>query len=52
LEAPRGRLTLPVLVDHVGSAATRYVTGDLVEVPLEPPTRERMPRIQPKESTP
>lgn len=26
----RGRMTLPVWVDHVGSAGTRYATGDLV----------------------
>ena len=25
----RGRMTLPIWVDHVGSAGTRYVTGDL-----------------------
>jgi CRISPR-associated protein Cas5t len=25
----RGRMTLPVWVDHVGSAGTRYATGDL-----------------------
>lgn len=31
LTAPKGRLTLPVWVDHVGSAGTRYATGDLVE---------------------
>lgn len=31
LTADRGRLTLPVWVDHVGSAGTRYATGDLVE---------------------
>jgi CRISPR-associated protein Cas5t len=49
LLADRGRLTLPVWVDHVGSAKTRYVTGDLVsEWPLErPPSVERMPRIEP-----
>ena len=28
--ALRGRLTLPVWVDHVGSAGTRYAVGDLV----------------------
>lgn len=32
LLADRGRLTLPVWVDHVGSAGTRYVTGNLVDV--------------------
>jgi CRISPR-associated protein Cas5t len=51
LLAERGRLTLPVWVDHVGSANTRYVTGDLEEfAPLIEPPRERMPLIQPKES--
>jgi len=34
LLAPKGRLTLPVWVDHVGSSGTRYVTGDLIERPL------------------
>lgn len=48
LLADRGRLTLPVWVDHVGSAGTRYVTGDLVEhpSPSAPPTA-RMPVIEP-----
>lgn len=45
--APRGRLTLPVWVDHVGSAHTRYVTGDLVFSSLLPPTLDTMPVIQP-----
>jgi CRISPR-associated protein Cas5t len=45
LEHPRGRLTLPVWVDHVGSAGTQYVTGNLEEGPLTPPVVERMPRI-------
>jgi CRISPR-associated protein Cas5t len=45
LEHDRGRLTLPVWVDHVGSAGTRYVTGNLVDGPLTPPGVERMPRI-------
>ena len=42
-----GRMTLPVWVDHVGSLGTRYVVGDLVEMPLEPPPLERMPVIEP-----
>jgi CRISPR-associated protein Cas5t len=46
LLSPRGRLTLPVWVDHVGSARTRYVTGDLVNRPLVPPERDVMPMIQ------
>ncbi len=45
LLAPRGRLTLPVWVDHVGSAGTRYATGDLVPSPLVGPGVELMPRI-------
>jgi CRISPR-associated protein Cas5t len=48
LLAERGRITLPVWVDHVGSAGTRYVTGDLVRGPLLPPPLERMPRILPR----
>jgi CRISPR-associated protein Cas5t len=49
LLAERGRLTLPVWVDHVGSAGTRYVTGDLVpDWPLErAPDLQSMPRIEP-----
>lgn len=46
--ADRGRVTLPVWVDHVGSAGTNYVTGDLVAGPLVPPPPDRMPRIVPK----
>jgi CRISPR-associated protein Cas5t len=41
----RGRMTLPVWVDHVGSAGTRYATGNLVPGPLHPPPIELMPRI-------
>jgi CRISPR-associated protein Cas5t len=47
LVADRGRLTLPVWVDHVGSAGTRYATGNLEEGPVQPPPVERMPRIAP-----
>lgn len=43
----RGRLSLPVWVDHVGSSGTRYVSGDLEEVPLTAPAVDRMPRISP-----
>jgi CRISPR-associated protein Cas5t len=48
LLADRGRLTLPVWVDHVGSSGTRYVTGDLVNSSsvAHPPT-DRIPRIEP-----
>lgn len=45
--ADRGRLTLPVWVDHVGSKGTRYVTGDLMAEPLTPPDRIRLPLIEP-----
>jgi CRISPR-associated protein Cas5t len=44
---PTGRVTLPVWVDHVGSAGTRCVVGDLVDAPLKPPPLERMPVIEP-----
>lgn len=47
LIADRGRLTLPVWVDHVGSAGTRYATGNLEYGILQPPPVERMPRIAP-----
>jgi CRISPR-associated protein Cas5t len=43
-----GRLTLPVWVDHVGSAGTRYVTGQMEGLTaLQPPSAERMPQIAP-----
>jgi CRISPR-associated protein Cas5t len=50
LRHEKGRLTLPVWVDHVGSAGTRYVTGNLESVPSlrRAPPRERMPRIHPE----
>ena len=49
LLAERGRLTLPIWVDHVGSAGTRHVTGNLVpNWPIErAPDAEKMPRICP-----
>ena len=47
--ADRGRLTLPVWVDHVGSEGTRYVTGDLEPVPLTAPDRTQLPQIEPPE---
>lgn len=43
----RGRLTLPVWVDHVGSEGTRYVTGDLRTVSLTSPDRTQLPQIEP-----
>lgn len=53
LLAERGRLTLPVWVDHVGSAGTRFVTGDLRgDWPLErTPAPGDMPVIEPPEDT-
>ena len=44
----RGRMTLPVWVDHVGSKGTNFVTGDLVEMPLSSPNRNELPKIEPK----
>lgn len=42
----RGRLTLPIWVDHVGSAGTRYATGDLVDwQPQQPPEVQSLPKI-------
>ena len=43
----RGRLTLPVWVDHVGSQGTRYVTGDLLTAPLTAPDGTRLSQIVP-----
>lgn len=41
-----GRLTLPVWVDHVGSAGTRYVTGNLQQCdPKAEPTIPQIPQI-------
>lgn len=48
LLAPKGRLSLPVWVDHVGSAGTRFATGDLVEqATINPPPLDQMPMIEP-----
>jgi CRISPR-associated protein Cas5t len=44
LLATSGDYTLPVWVDHVGSAGTRHVTGQLEETSTSPP-RERLPQI-------
>jgi CRISPR-associated protein Cas5t len=44
----RGRMALPVWVDHVGSKDTNFVTGDLVEMPLSSPNRDDLPKIEPK----
>ena len=49
LAAPKGRLTLPVWVVHVGSAGRRYATGDLEAVSLsDPPAVSRLPVISPE----
>ena len=46
LIAERGRLSLPVWVDHVGSSGTQYATGNLVERPaIQPPEIDLMPQI-------
>lgn len=46
LIAERGRLTMPVWVDHVGSAGTRHVTGDLMTWDaFQPMDRNAMPQI-------
>lgn len=45
LVADRGRLTLPVWVDHVGAAGTRYQAGTLVEYSGNFPVRESLPQI-------
>jgi CRISPR-associated protein Cas5t len=51
--AERGRLTLPVWVDHVGSAGTRFATGNLVSRPvLHEPTIEEMSCINPGDGLP
>ena len=49
LLAAQGRMTLPVWVDHVGSAGTNYATGNLEQVRLTPPDVSRMARIVQKE---
>lgn len=45
-----GNFTLPVWVDHVGSAGTRNALGRLVDATYERPDVERLPLIQPKTS--
>jgi CRISPR-associated protein Cas5t len=48
--SPRGRMTLPVWVDHVGAARTQYVTGNLFDRPADqPPEPDAMPLISPGE---
>lgn len=41
---PNGHRTLPVWVDHVGSAGSRYVTGNLRPL-VRAPSREELPAI-------
>jgi CRISPR-associated protein Cas5t len=42
----RGRMSLPVWVDHVGSAGTRYATGDLdLRLLQEAPGVDEIPLI-------
>lgn len=43
----RGRLTLPIWVDHVGAEGTCYVTGELRTVSLTSPDRTQLPQIKP-----
>ena len=52
LLAERGRLSLPIWVDHVGSAGTRHVSGELAEITDFPPPLDRMPRIEPHSVSP
>ena len=40
-----GNMTLPVWVDHVGRAGTRYVTGRLIALENEEPTVDHLPQI-------
>ncbi len=47
-----GRMTLPVWVDHVGSAGTNYVTGDLVAGLVIEPDVDRLPKIESKGAVP
>jgi CRISPR-associated protein Cas5t len=49
LRAEKGRMTLPVWVDHVGSAGTHYFTGNLERMSLDAaPDLTRMPIIEPR----
>jgi CRISPR-associated protein Cas5t len=44
----QGRLSLPVWVDHVGAAGTRFVSGNLTPVSSDhTPALDKMPMIQP-----
>ena len=49
LRAEQGLLGLPVWVDHVGSAETAFVVGQMTGIDnLDPPDPAMMPRIEPK----
>lgn len=49
LQNDRGRITLPIWVDHVGSAGTRYAAGNLVgRDDLAEPALHEMPIIRPE----
>ena len=43
-----GSMTLPVWVDHVGSAGTNYATGNLAQTSSIQPDAKQIPRIVPK----
>ncbi|MBN2130111.1 MAG: type I-MYXAN CRISPR-associated protein Cas5/Cmx5/DevS [Sedimentisphaerales bacterium] len=47
IASEKGRLTLPVWVDHVGSLGTRYVNCDVVERGLTAPAVDELPRVVP-----
>lgn len=48
LQDEHGRITLPTWVDHVGSAGTRYATGNLVPTDgLRTPELAKVPQISP-----
>ena len=49
LQDKHGRITLPIWVDHVGSAGTRYVTGNLESSDgLRAPELAKIPQISPE----
>jgi CRISPR-associated protein Cas5t len=45
LVEPTGNLSLPVWVDHVGSAGTQNALGRLTRCGLSPPPNDRLPQI-------
>lgn len=49
LHRAKGKLSLPVWVDHVGTSGTNFVTGDLIETSLATaPEVNEMPQISPR----